>query len=63
MAEFIEAEKCGVISENFSPQSMGSRINQLTSEDIEAFKNRADVLSQKWNDNQNKFNTCIGIVN
>ena len=66
MAEIVNNYKIGVVSENFTPQSLAEKLVTLTQADIETFKHNANRAAADLNAevNAEKIKTMIsGILN
>jgi hypothetical protein len=61
MARIVKKYKCGVVSEEFSIQSMARILNSLSSDDIMKFKESSDLAAPKLCAEKNK-ETVLSIV-
>jgi hypothetical protein len=55
MAEIVEKYTIGVVSEDFTPQSLAKRINSLTKEQISFFKQNTQKAAENLNAEQNQI--------
>lgn len=61
MAEIVKNYNIGVISENFTPQSLAKKLTALTRSDVEAFKKNSNIASKELNAEVNaiKLNSLV----
>lgn len=55
MAGLVKKYKCGIISEDFRPESLAFEIKKLTVEDINSYKNKTIKASKELNFSRNKM--------
>ncbi|MGD9595228.1 MAG: capsular biosynthesis protein, partial [Wolinella sp.] len=54
MARIVQKENLGIISQDFTPLSMARALNQLTHEEILAYKQNADRAAKIYNAKENE---------
>ena len=61
MASIVKSYGNGVVSDDFSPQSLGRKLNALTREDIIRFKKQSSLAAKELNAEKNEviFNNLI----
>lgn len=61
MKRLVEEYECGIVSDTFDPKDLANRLNALTREDIEAFKQKAHQASEELNAevNASSFKTLV----
>ena len=58
MSEMVRQYDLGIVSDDFTPQSMASKLNALTTADIMRFKQNADKAARVLNANNNMAKFC-----
>jgi hypothetical protein len=61
MASIVEGRACGIVADDFSPESLASAINGLTTSSIATFKEAADVAASELSAESNR-ETFLGLV-
>lgn len=54
MAKLVQQHACGVVAESFSAQALADALNQLTSEQIQHYKQASDLAATKLNDQESE---------
>lgn len=54
MARVVREHECGVVTQDFTPQSLADALRSLTPADIAAYKRRSDVAARLLNAEQNR---------
>jgi glycosyltransferase involved in cell wall biosynthesis len=64
MAEIVRNYNIGLVSENFTPQSLADKLKKLTKSDIEVFKQNANIASKELNAEANavKINNIVADI-
>ncbi len=55
MAEIVNSYKIGVVSRDFSPESLAFELNKLSSSDVEQFKLNASLPARERSAEANKI--------
>lgn len=63
MASLVRKHGLGVVADDFSPEAMATRLNALTTADIDAFKAAADVAARElcWERNEQTIAAMLGL--
>jgi hypothetical protein len=56
MSKIVEKYNCGIISSDFSPQTLARKLNELTTEKIMEYKKNSDKAAHELNADENKRN-------
>ena len=54
MKNFVEQQGVGIVAEEFTPRSMASALNKLSTSDIIEFKQKSNKVSREFNASANK---------
>lgn len=54
MKKFVEQQGVGIVAEDFSPRSMASALNSLSTADIIRFKQKSNEAAKQFNASVNK---------
>jgi hypothetical protein len=54
MAEIVNTYKIGVVSADFTPKSLAEKLNPITVEQLQTFKQNSTLAAEKLNAEENK---------
>jgi hypothetical protein len=62
MAKIVNENNLGVVSDQFTPQSLALKLNQLKPDDIKVFKHNSEKVAHQLNAEQNE-KIMLNLVN